>query len=938
MLGGSSRLSDWNSSSQKSQLSIIYFNARSLLPKINELQALCLTLDPDVVCITESWLAENIEDLEIEIPGYSCTRLDRDRHGGGLVTYIRDTIEYKSILLGPGNLEFSIISLYKSNCRVCIALLYRPPSCPVTVFDTLFTTLQSLDAGLFSNFVLLGDFNIDFCNPHHYLYSRLASMLSTFSLTQVVSDYTHHGPHGDSLIDLVLLSQPSQLIDCSTIPPLGNSDHLGIAVTLKWRLTSKQHTNKPRSIWRYKYANFERACILLDLTNWNQVITEDVNSAWRNVQKRFLDVMEQCIPKGKLRGRRNLPWLNKAIVQAIRRRNRLYRERKRRNNDAAVSTSYAKARNQVTSMLRHAKLEFFKNLKDTNNREFWKTIRSLNKKRTVIPELNLSDGRTASTPIEKANALNLFFGSCFNQSCAPLTATEVPVHHLTECPSEFLCCEEDILAMLCSLDTSKASGPDGISGVMLKSTAHSIAPVLTKLFNLSIQTGVVPDAWKRSTVVPIPKSKAVKDPSNYRPISLLSICSKMLERHISHLLSTHLSSVSPPLLSSSQWGFMPRKGTTSALISVLHDWHHQLNKGIDICSVFFDLRKAFDTVPHRPLMHKLEDLNLDRYLLRWIHSYLSERKQCVVIDGEMSSTLPVVSGVPQGSVLGPLLFIIYIDGVESVTLSDGTVVMFADDMVLYRPIHTRDDYRLLLRDIEAVARWIQNLNLQFNISKCKYMVISRRNSSIEPPAIVLNGLPLERVSSFKYLGVHVSADLSWSLHVGKICTKGRRLVGLLYRRFHAADITTCKQLYVSFIRPHLEYACQVWDPHLKKDIEALESVQKFAVRACTRQWAAPYSSLLTLTGLPTLEERRKCMKLCTLYKIIHQVMDYPHPPISYKQNPYGLRYLSNLSLNRYNAKTNSFLHSFFPSTASAWNMLRSDLVKAPFPIFKRSLR
>ena len=147
---------------KSSLLSIVYFNARSLLPKINELQALCLALNPDIVCITESWLAGVIQDLEIDIPEYNCLRLDRDRHGGGLVLYLKSTIEYKSITIGPDNLELSIFSIYKSNCRVCIALFYRPPSSPVAIFDTLSTALQSLDIGLFSNFVLFGDFNVDF--------------------------------------------------------------------------------------------------------------------------------------------------------------------------------------------------------------------------------------------------------------------------------------------------------------------------------------------------------------------------------------------------------------------------------------------------------------------------------------------------------------------------------------------------------------------------------------------------------------------------------------------------------------------------------------------------------------------------------------------------------------------------------------------------------
>ena len=190
----------------------------------------------------------------------------------------------------------------------------------------------------------------------------------------------------------------------------------------------------------------------------------------------------------------------------------------------------------------------------------------------------------------------------------------------------------------------------------------------------------------------------------------------MLERHISSILLSHLSNICP--ISDNQWGFTPKKSTTTALLSVIHDWHQHLEHGNEVCAVFFDIRKAFDSVPHRPLVHKLEELGVDKYLLKWISNYLAERKQQVVVSGETSSALPVASGVPQGSVLGPLLFIIYVDGVESVTLSDGTVVMFADDMVLYRPIRSHEDYLLLQRDVNAIASWIARLYLQFNVGKC----------------------------------------------------------------------------------------------------------------------------------------------------------------------------------------------------------------------------
>ena len=381
-----------------------------------------------------------------------------------------------------------------------------------------------------------------------------------------------------------------------------------------------------------------------------------------------------------------------------------------------------------------------------------------------------------STASEKANAFNAFFAACFNQSFPPLTLEYTRDLPPPACPAEMLCIEVDVFN---ALDTTKACGPDGITGKMLKVTASSITPVLTKLFNLSIATGTVPTAWKTSTVVPVPKCGAnTSDPSNYQSISLLSICDKMLERHISLLLISFLASCP---LSSNQWGFTSKKSTVTELLSVLHDWHHYLEKGIELCAVFFDLQKAFDTVPHYPLLGKLEELGVNRYLLRWICNYLLERKQQVVVDGAISDELPVISGVPQGSVLGPLLFLIYIDGVESVTLSDGTIVLYADDMVLYQLTYSYEDYWLLQQDINVIAMWIANNHLQFNTSKCKYMTISWKRAKELPPTINLNGIPLDGVTEFKYLGILITADLSWTAHINMICTKARRLVGMLYR-------------------------------------------------------------------------------------------------------------------------------------------------------------
>ena len=225
-----------------------------------------------------------------------------------------------------------------------------------------------------------------------------------------------------------------------------------------------------------------------------------------------------------------------------------------------------------------------------------------------------------------------------------------------------------------SLDTSKANGPDAVSARMLKKITHAIVPSVTALFNLSIQTDHIPCDWKLSHVVPIPKRPGAKSPSEFRPISLLSILSKVLERHIHMLILDHLNQHHP--LSNCQWGFQAKKSTVAALISITHDWLQQLEAGKEIGAVFFDFEKAFDKVPQEHLMSKLASLGLDPpHILTWLHNYLANRKQRVVVNGTTSTCTHAKSGVPQGSILGPLLFVIYIDSIASLSFSPDTRIV-----------------------------------------------------------------------------------------------------------------------------------------------------------------------------------------------------------------------------------------------------------------------
>ena len=248
------------------------------------------------------------------------------------------------------------------------------------------------------------------------------------------------------------------------------------------------------------------------------------------------------------------------------------------------------------------------------------------------------------------------------------------------------------------------------------------------------------------------------------------------------------------------------------------------------------------------------------------------------MNGASSNPLRVTSGVPQGSILGPLLFLIYIDDIAHIPLSEESkLVLYADDILLYHPISSPWDYELLQRDVDAVQAYASTQHMTLNTTKCKFMLVSRKNRpSIPSVTMSLYGVPLENVTTFKYLGVLLSSDLSWSSHIQKTCSKARQLLGLLYRRFYRhSNEQTLRQLYISLVRPHLEYGSSVWSPHLQKDVTMLEKTQHFACKICTKLWDSNYYELLDRLRVPTLANRRLHTDLCLLYKIVHGIMYFP---------------------------------------------------------------
>ena len=641
--------------------------------------------------------------------------------------------------------------------------------------------------------------------------------------------------------------------------------------------------------------------------------------------------MEKCIPTKNISSHRRLPYITKELVLLIRKKVRLYKQAVRLNTTNSW-LKYNKARNRATSALRKAKQSFFTNLSSRirSPKDFWSAYHKLSPKHHRIP-VNLSYlSQIARDPSEKANLLNHFFCSCFNDNTPSMSPTPNPAPSDTPTLSTISCSEEEVFHLLSTYKTRTASGPDGISSIMLRKTATSISSKLTTFFNLSLRLGKVPSQWKVSNVIPILKSGDPSNASNYRPISLLSLVSKVLERIIFNQISHHLSI--NRLLSKSQFGFRSGFSTQEALLSVTNDWHQLLSKNHQIAAVFFDVKKAFDSVPHTLILQSLSSVGISGPLLSWFEDYLTGRQQRVVVDGVSSPLSPVTSGVPQGSILGPLLFIIFMNSINYLPLSPGSkLVLYADDIVLYRPINSPEDVSIIQEDINQILNWTKAHSLTLNSAKTNLLPVTRSPRPI-PIHLNLGSNPIQTVSSVKYLGVTITHDLSWKRHTLNVIKAAKSQIGLLHRKLYQATPQARHAIYKSAILPRLEYCCSVWDPHSTTLINELEKTQKFAGRVITKNWNSDYATILNdLNWLP-LSTRRKMQKLKVCYNILNDFSCIPSTSFTLHPRP-SPRHPHNRIIFMPLVKTVAHKSSFFIDVIYLWNILRRLVANArEFPL------
>ncbi len=364
---------------------------------------------------------------------------------------------------------------------------------------------------------------------------------------------------------------------------------------------------------------------------------------------------------------------------------------------------------------------------------------------------------------------------------------------------------------------------------MIRGTATTIAHAITSIFNRSLLESRVPERWKISNITPIPKAGDLSSPLNYRPISILPLISKALERIVHARISKHL--YSNQLLPNCQFGFRPQSSTQEALLSVTHQWHELLTTHKHVSAVFFDIKKAFDSVPHALINSSLQKAGISGSLLLWTQDYLSSRQQRVVLDGTASELASVTSGVPQGSILGPLFFNIFMDSIAKVPLStNAKLILYADDILLFKPTSTTEDANHLQDDVNSILDWMKSHGLSPNLSKTRLLPITRFHRT-QPVNLTIEDHPIALCTSFRYLGVTLTSNLKWSTHIDITCKKVKRQLGMIHRQFHQSPPNIRNQIYRSSVLPRLDYCGAVWDPHHHTDIQKLEKVKNLPAKS-----------------------------------------------------------------------------------------------------------
>ena len=655
--------------------------------------------------------------------------------------------------------------------------------------------------------------------------------------------------------------------------------------------------------------------------------------------------IDNNIPSFMTKSREKPPWITPETRRLLNKQRKLFMKQKGCSKASRAAQHYRSLKAFTQRSIRRSYWQYLERTLSDNgsvspnsDKKFWRFIKHQKQDAQGVAPLKCQ-GKLEDDPSKKANILNDQFQSVFSPRsplslralCTRAVGTIKPddaTHTIPQMPGINIT-EEGVRKLLEKLNPNKASGPDHISPLVLRELAPVVAPVVTRLYRASLQQGKTPDAWREAHVTPVFKKGERYKAVNYRPVSLTCILCKQMEHILASSIMRHLTNSN--LLYSGQHGFRSKLSCETQLLEFTADVLNTVQDRKQCDTVVMDFSKAFDKVSHNHLLFKMENLGIDPKTTAWVKSFLSYRTQKVVIDGETSDSVPVTSGVPQGSVLGPILFLAYINDLPQYT-RHSQVRLFADDTIVYITVSSTDDCQQLQDDLKSLEVWEKEWLMEFHPAKCNVIRITRKKNRVSFP-YKLHGQVLEDVNSAKYLGVTITDDLSWNRHIQQVTSKANSKLGFLKRNIKVKSKEMKEKAYKAIVRPTTEYCSTVWDPYTKQQTTMLEMVQRRAARWVTGRFhnTSSVGEMLEELHWRPLAHRRENSRLCLMYKIVHGLVNIPIGKYFFLQR-------NGVHLQPIVSRTQYHQYSFFPRTIVDWNQLpRDTLSSKSLEIFKNRI-
>jgi hypothetical protein len=896
-------------------------NCQSIVNKANALTAHTLCYKPDIVALTETWLHNDVDDNAICPDGYRIIRCDRLSRGGGVALIHKEDLNVVCLDKNPDD-EFLVCQLNLTNNRsIVIVVSYRAPQAAPRHYDVLHASIDNVIASSKNivGYIITGDFNFPdiewtkddplSSNSEHDLYY----LMEARSLTQIARQPTRDG----AFLDLVFVSPMFVHSKSTTVSGIG--DHSAIITDLQTPPMSKRSCRK-KLFYDFSQANLELISnyFARHLPSFAALAgtLNDINHIWRCFKQHVMNCLDLHVPKRYKLIRKRKPWINRNIIHLKRKCRRLRRRKNSSNSDEHLRAEISVLERDIRALLDNSEKRFMDDMYQflkTDPEKFWSHMQ--NKQHEDLEFLQ--DGNMRVTDkTEIANILNKHFASVFSES----HASQLP-------PKPELRLEvsrEGVKKLLEEIKPKKSPGPDSIPNAFLKLTSDTaLCDMLCMLFNRSLELSVLPDEWKVAKVRPIFKSGTRSNPTNYRPISLTSQCSKLLEHIVAKQIITYLEANNK--LSNKQHGFRKNFSTVTQLVEFDRDVVNALNDRNVIDCIFLDFSKAFDRVPHDILVEKMVSLGIDLNIVHWIQNFLSQRKQFVTVDDAYSSMCEVKSGVPQGSVVSPVLFLLFVD--DLVENLESVARLFADDCVLYREITCQEDHAVLQRDLVKISEWCTKNRMSLNVSKTKHLMITSKHQN-QQYAYSINGTQVESCTSYKYLGVTVTQNYKFNLHIDNIVAKANRALYSIMRKLKRAPHQVKDLAYKTYVRPILEYASPMWQPHSNVNITKIESVQRRAARFVSNNFdrVASVTSMLRELNWDSIRLRHVSARVKLLYCVINNSIGIDGGHSISGPSHFSMRLDHTRKLKPLSSNIDLHKFSFFPHAIKLWNSLPNSVV------------